>query len=191
MNSKISSEEVLLEVISNAENGDMSAFQSIVKNYQHYAYTVAFRVLTNDDDAKDVVQECFIRIWKNIGSYNKKVKFTTWMYKIVVNLCYDKLRIYKRENERIEIYDDEPAGSMDDPERLLTNKEQGEMIRTVSNGLPEKQRLVFVLRDLEEMTTEETSQILEISAESVKTNLSLARKAIRTKLIERRMNNEL
>ncbi|MDP2037765.1 MAG: RNA polymerase sigma factor [Ignavibacteria bacterium] len=184
MNSKIISEQELLELIKNAVEGDLSAFETILKSHQYYAYTVAFRVLTNDDDAKDVVQECFVRIWKSLGSYNRKVKFTTWMYKIVINLCYDKLRRRKTENERRETISAEIVSDIDSPEKLLTNKEQAEIIKHVSNSLPEKQRMVFVLRDLEELTTDEVSQIMNISIESVKTNLSLARKAIRTKLIK-------
>ena len=191
MNSKIIIEEELLELIGKAQKGDLQAFEAVLKNHQYYAYTVAFRVLTNDDDAKDVVQECFVRIWKSLGSYNKKVKFTTWMYKIVINLCYDKLRARKTENERRETISDDFASDIDNPERLLTNKEQAEIIKYVSNRLPEKQRMVFVLRDLEGLTTEEVSQIMEISVESVKTNLSFARKAIRTKLINWRMVDEL
>jgi RNA polymerase sigma-70 factor (ECF subfamily) len=191
MNSKIIAEEELLRLIKNAVEGDLSAFEAILKNHQYYAYTVAFRVLTNDDDAKDVVQESFVRIWKHLGSYNKKVKFTTWMYKIVINLCYDKLRARKMENERRETIDDGFVSGLDSPEKQLTNKEQAEIIKHVSNGLPEKQRMAFVLRDLEELTTDEVSQIMDISAESVKTNLSIARKTIRTKLIKWRVTNEL
>lgn len=191
MNSKVINEKDLLEFIKKAVDGDLSAFETILKNHQYYAYTVAFRVLTNDDDAKDVVQECFIRIWKSLGSYNRKVKFTTWMYKIVINLCYDKLRRRKAENERRELLDDQLANSLNNPEQLLCNKEQAKIIKHFSNGLPEKQRMVFVLRDLEELTTDEVSQIMNISVESVKTNLSLARKAIRTKLIKWSITNEL
>ncbi|RJQ62267.1 MAG: RNA polymerase sigma factor [Stygiobacter sp.] len=191
MNSKIIAEEELFRLIKNAVEGDLSAFEAILKNHQYYAYTVAFRVLTNDDDAKDVVQESFVRIWKHLGSYNKKVKFTTWMYKIVINLCYDKLRARKTENERRETIGDDFVSGLDNPEKQLTNKEQAEIIKHVSNGLPEKQRMVFVLRDLEELTTDEVSQIMDISAESVKTNLSIARKTIRTKLIKWRVTNEL
>lgn len=191
MNSKFIDEDRLLELIKETVRGNASSFETIVRSYQYYAYTVAFRVLTNDDEAKDVVQECFVKLWKNIGGYNKKVKFTTWMYKIVVNLCYDKLRRRKTENERRETIDDDFVSDIDNPEKLLTNREQAEMIKQVSRGLPEKQRMVFVLRDLEELTTEEVSEVLEMSVESVKANLSLARKAIRTKLIKWRISDEL
>jgi RNA polymerase sigma-70 factor (ECF subfamily) len=191
MNSKIITEEELLKLIREAQRGDLNAFETVLKNYQYYAYTVAFRVLTNDDDAKDVVQECFIRIWKNLGGYNAKVKFTTWMYKIVINLCYDKLRRRKSEYERNEVLDEQFIGSDDNPEQLLSNKEQAEIIKHISDGLPEKQRMVFVLRDLEELTTDEVSQIMEMSVESVKANLSIARKTIRAKLIKWRVADEL
>lgn len=191
MNSQFIAEEKLFKLIQETTEGNTSSFEIIVRSYQYYAYTVAFRVLTNSDEANDVVQESFIKLWKNIGGYNKKVKFTTWMYKIVVNLCYDRLRIRKRETERSEILDESTIVSLSNPEEQLSNKEQAEMIKALSNGLPDKQKMVFVLRDLEGLTTEEVSEIMEISAESVKTNLSLARKAIRIKLIKWRLSDEL
>lgn len=184
MNSIISSEENLIAILKEVELGNLSAFGVVVKNYQHYAFSVAFRCLSNEEDAKDVVQESFIKIWKNIGSFNGKVKFTTWMYKIVINLCYDKLRMRKRAVERCEELNEEIMESCENLEKLYVNKEQAEIIKYISDRLPKKQRFVFVLRDLEGLAAEEVSQVLDISIQSVKTNLSLARKEIRTRLIK-------
>ena len=88
--------EQLNELILKANNGDTKAFEVIVRNYNKFGYAVAFKILCNEEDAKDVVQECFIKIWKHLNEYDKKIKFTTWMYKIVVNLCFDKLKSQKR-----------------------------------------------------------------------------------------------
>ena len=93
----------LNELIERAKMGNVNAFTSIVNMHQHYAYAVAFKILCDEENSKDVVQESFIRIWKHIADYNQKSKFTTWMYKIVVNLCYDKLRRIKRQNHIIEL----------------------------------------------------------------------------------------
>jgi RNA polymerase sigma-70 factor, ECF subfamily len=191
MNSKVIDDELLSALIDAASGGSMQAFQTIVRSYQYYIYTIAFRVLAHDDEAKEVTQECFIRIWKNIGKFNKKVKFTTWIYKIAVNLCYDRLRQRKIENERFDRADFELICGNEDPEQVLTNKEQIEIITGICKGLPAKQRMVFVLRDLEDLAAGEVAKILEISVDSVKANLSIARKAIRTKLIKWRIHDGL
>ena len=89
------------ETIIRCKSGDMSAFQSLVEEYQIYAYKLAFRLLCSEDEAKDVVQESFIRVWRHIQKYDLRSKFTTWLYKIVTNLCYDHL---KARNRRTRIF---------------------------------------------------------------------------------------
>ncbi|NJD21122.1 MAG: RNA polymerase sigma factor [Melioribacter sp.] len=177
----------LNELILKAINGDAKAFERIVRDNYRFGYAVAFKILYNEDDAKDVVQDCFIKIWKHLNEYNKKIKFTTWMYKIVVNLCFDKLKLQKRKRNIFKNYDedsDDNTPSKIDLENDLTNKELAEMIKHFANGLSEKQKTVFILRDMEDLSIEEVSEIMNISSSSVKTNLFYARQSIRKKIIE-------
>jgi DNA-directed RNA polymerase specialized sigma24 family protein len=90
------------ELIKKAKNGDVHAFRQIVNEYQSYAYAVAFRFLYDECDAEDVVREVFIRIWNNLSGFDPRKKFTTWMYKIIINLCYDKAKSNKRRNRIFE-----------------------------------------------------------------------------------------
>ncbi|MBI5729788.1 MAG: RNA polymerase sigma factor [Ignavibacteriales bacterium] len=179
--------EQLNELILKANKGDTKAFEVIVRNYHKFGYAVAFKILYNEEDAKDVVQECFIRIWKHLNEYDKKIKFTTWMYKIVVNLCFDKLRSQKRKRNIFKNFDEEsvinaPGGI--DLEKELTNKELAAIIKHFASGLSEKQKTVFILRDMEDLSIEEVSEIMNISSGSVKTNLFYARQSIRKKIIK-------
>lgn len=179
--------EELNELILKANMGDTKAFEVIVRNYHHFGYAVAFKILYNEEDAKDIVQECFIRIWKHLYEYDKQVKFTTWMYKIVVNLCFDKLNSHKRRKNIFKNYDDTSADNVPggiDLEKELTNKELAAMIKHFSNGLSEKQKTIFILRDMEDLSVKEISEIMNISSGSVKTNLFYARQNIRKKIIE-------
>ena len=80
-------------IIERSRGGDGEAFRLLVKAHQGYAYALAFRLVCDDEAAKDVVQESFIRIWKHLPEYRPTVKFTTWMYRIVVNLSYDRLKM--------------------------------------------------------------------------------------------------
>ncbi len=186
MHYQIPAEEVN-ELIERSRNGDVRAFERIVRSYQRYGLAISFRIMCNQDDAKDIVQESFIRIWKNLKNYNSRSKFTTWMYKIIVNLCYDKLKSEKRNKKVFEKMSEEifelKSLSSSDLEREFSNRETAELIKYFSRELSEKQRIIFVLRDIEEFSINEVAGITGMSEASVKTNLFFARQSIRKKII--------
>jgi RNA polymerase sigma-70 factor, ECF subfamily len=173
-------------LIEKAAAGDVYSFKLLVDEFSGYVFSLAFKTLFNKEDAKDIVQESFIRAWKHLKNYKPEIKFTTWLYAIVVNLCYDKIKSEKRRNrlfdnlnnDRIDII----APQISELEETISNKDMILKIEQLSQGLSSKQRMVFVLRDLQNLTVEETSQILNISAGAVKTNLFHARKFIAGKL---------
>jgi RNA polymerase sigma-70 factor (ECF subfamily) len=174
----------LKETIDKIKAGDQSAFRQLVESHQQYAYSLAFRILCEEEEARDCVQESFIKTWKNIQSYKSDMKFTTWLYKIVTNTALDRYRKLKRLKQvRLE---DSPSVieklNHQDTAVQLDNKELGRMIRLVADGLPEKQNMVFVLRDIQGLNPSEVAEILEIPETAVKSNLYHARKAIRNRL---------
>lgn len=171
-------------IIKKAKKGDKDAFGQLVKHYQQYAFNLAFRIVCDEDDAKDIVQDSFIKIWKNMKDYLPKIKFTTWMYKIVSNTAIDHLRSNKKVlNVHLDDFQEKLMQySIHSPETILNNKETGELIQLFADKLSKKQKLVFVLRDLQGLKSSEVEQILDLPETSVKSNLYLARKAIREKL---------
>lgn len=171
-------------IIDKAKDGNKEAFGLLVKQHQQFAFNLAFRIICNEDDARDIVQESFIKIWKNMKQFNTKIKFTTWMYKIVSNTAIDHLRSAKKMTKVNidDVHDKLEQINEDHPERLLDNKITGDLIRLISDTLSEKQKLVFVLRDLEGLNPVEVSEILGLPENSIKSNLYLARKSIREKL---------
>jgi RNA polymerase sigma-70 factor (ECF subfamily) len=178
--------ESLEKLIEDAQKGDVTAFEKIVKYHQSYAYAVAFRFLYDEDDAEDIVQESFIRIWNHLQDFDPKMKFTTWMYKIIVNLCYDKAKSNKR---RISVFARLNGNSFKDDcienidiERDLTNKETVALIKFIADGLSEKQRMIFLLRDIQDLTVEEVAVVTGMSDSAIKTNLFFARQNIKKKL---------
>jgi RNA polymerase sigma-70 factor (ECF subfamily) len=184
MNIKISDDE-LIGLIEKAKEGDTRAFEKIVVSFQRYSYAVSFRILCSSEDAEEIVQESFIRIWKNLKSFDSSSRFTTWMYKIVVNLCYDRLRSrkrFRRSEGDPDLSVSQLPGSTD-LEREFSEKETVALIKYFSNGLSEKQKIIFVLRDLEEFSVKEVSDITGMSEPAVKTNLFFARQNIRKKII--------
>lgn len=174
----------LQKIIQKIKAGDQNAFRHLVEKHQQYAFRLAFRILCNEEEAKDMVQESFIKIWKNIDKYDTKMKFTSWMYKIVTNSALDRMRVLKRQiGIRLDqVSDLIISNSSGNPNTQLDNNELAQIITTLAHGLSEKQRLVFVMRDLEGFSSEETQEILELAETSVKSNLYHARKAIKEKL---------
>lgn len=171
-------------IIEQVKEGNKTAFKYLVEEYQKYAFNLAFRILCNEEDAKDVVQESFIKIWKNIKRFNTGLKFTTWMYKIVINTAIDKqksLRVSKTV-QLDEITNSILAIERDGPDARLNNDQLGKVIEQITSVLPEKQRLVFILRDLQSMDSPEVENVLDLTETSVKSNLYYARQVVRQKL---------
>ena len=174
------------EILERCAGGDLSAYRSLVEEYQDYVFALAFRVLCDEEEANDAVQEAFIRVWKNISRYAPEVKFTTWLHPIVTHICYDRLRSKRRKRMR-PLDEVDPSllvsfSAGDNPERLYGNREIAGAITILTEQLPPTQRIVFVLRDLQQLSVREVSGILRISENSVKTNLVHARKYLRQRL---------
>lgn len=176
--------EALKKIIRKAQRGDSSSFAFLVGEYQQYAFSLAFRILCDEEEAKDAVQESFIKIWKKLGEFETSKKFTTWMYTIVTNCAIDRLRAIKREKlvNMEEVAEEIGLLSHDQVNRQMDNREIGQLIQFLAEELPEKQRLVFVLRDLQGLDSKETLEILNETEVFVKSNLYLARKTIKEKL---------
>jgi RNA polymerase sigma-70 factor (ECF subfamily) len=172
------------EIIEQVKEGNKTAFKYLVEEYQKYAFNLAFRILCNEEDAKDVVQDSFIKIWKNIKQFNSGLKFTTWMYRIVINTAIDKHRSLIMSNvvQLDGISNSVFAIERDGPEARLNNEQLGNLIEEISGELPEKQRMVFVLRDLQGIESGEVETILGMNETLVKSNLYHARQVVRKKL---------
>ncbi len=180
--------ETTLDIIERCKQDDKDAFRELVEANQSYAFSLAFRMLCNEDDAKEVVQDSFIRVWRHISKYKKEIKFTTWLYKIVLNLCYDKIDSIKRRRQLFQSEEETSkfllTANETDIEREFTNRELASCIKGLSEKLSAKQQAVFVLRDLQGLETNEISEILDMPLKNIKSNLCLARKEIREKLIK-------
>ena len=178
--------EEIQKLIRRSLGGDLAAFRMLMESQQQYAYAVAFPLLRNEENAKDVVQEAFVRVWKNLGKYRHEVKFTTWLYKIVINLCYDRIKMDSRR-KNIFGYASDLAGSSDAAVSgtPYDEAEKTDLCRHAlaeAKNLPPKERLVFSLRDVQDFSIEEIAECTGISIASVKANLCYARKKIRIAL---------
>ncbi|QEH40489.1 RNA polymerase sigma factor [Chitinophaga sp. XS-30] len=177
-------EQSLNEWIARCQQGDTAAFGQIVTLYQSQIFAYVFRLVGNEDDAKDVVQETFLRAWTYCKTYDPKFRFRTWLYTIATNCSYDYLRSKKTlvpyAEENIILLSDQLANS--NLEQQLLNRNIASVIAQLTHSLTPKQKLVFTLKYLEGLETEEITVITRLTAEKVKSNLYLAKKNIKEAL---------
>lgn len=184
-------------LIHESTDGNMNSFRKLVEMHQSFVYATAFRLLCNEPDTEEVVQDTFVRVWRNLSRFNQDMRFTTWVYKIVVNLCYDRMRSGRvRKNtvliniEDIKLQD---PPSSENIEASYINAEQAGIIRYLTDTLPPQQRIVFSLSELEELSGEEISQITGMTPNKIKSNLYCAKQSMKKKLEiieERRKTHE-
>ena len=174
-----------LDIITRCQQGEKDAFRWVVQTHQRMLFSLALKMLCDEEEAKDMVQETFIRVWQSIRNYNQEKAFTTWIYTIASRLCLDRL---KRSRRITHVPDDELTlrrfASDSDSQRELENQEWVAIVRTMAEGLSDKQRLVFTLCQLEGLSSEEAEQITGLDARQVKSNLYVARQTIRKRLNE-------
>jgi RNA polymerase sigma-70 factor (ECF subfamily) len=169
------------EIIEECRKGNLQSFRKLVETSSGSAFNVAFRILGDEEEARDIVQETMITIWKTIKNIRSSAGFKTWLYRIVVNKCYDKLRKAKRNREFIadeNVWDLISNKISEEPSTELENRETARIIHLLTERLSPKQKAVFVLSDIEEMSNEEISDITGMSKTNVKANLHYARKRI-------------
>jgi len=181
------------ELVERAKRGDGSAFEALVSRYAHRVYNLAYRMLGNKDDAEDVLQETFLRAYKNLSDFRGEGSFLAWILQIATNISRRKIRnngrMLRSLDEEIELEEDTLTPQLPDwthasPEKLLMDKELQEYLQKAINTLPEKYRTVFVLRDLEGFSTQAVAKMLGITENNVKQRLHRARLALRKMLEE-------
>ena len=173
------------DIILRCQQGDKDAFRWVVKTYQQMVFSLTLKMMCDEEEAKDMVQETFIRVWQSISNYDVQQTFSTWVYTIASRLCLDRLKRIRRITA---LPDDEQAlrrfASDGDDLLALENKEWVSIVRTLAEGLSTKQRLVFTLCQLEGLPSNEVEQITGLDAKQVKSNLYVARQTIRKRLTD-------
>jgi RNA polymerase sigma-70 factor (ECF subfamily) len=172
------------EIIRYCQQGDQRAYAALVDRYQDRAFWVAFNMLGNQEDARDVVQEAFVRVFRAIHRFDFNMSFYTWLYRIVSNLSIDQLRKLKRR--RPVRLDDlgELAGELSGSETPSAGIEEDEMkreVRAVLDELPPHYKIVLVLRDLEGLSCKEIAAVTGASHPTVRWRLHTARKLFKEK----------
>jgi RNA polymerase sigma-70 factor (ECF subfamily) len=178
-------------LVAQAREGDTVAFGELVRRYEGKIFRLAQHITQNREDAEDVLQETFLKAYEHLDQFQGNSKFYTWIVRIAVNQALMKLRRRKADrsvslDETIDTGEDnivrEIAAWGEDPEERFSREELGELLDSAVKGLEPPYRSVFVLRDIEDLSTEETADALGLSIPAVKSRLLRARLQLREKL---------
>jgi RNA polymerase sigma-70 factor (ECF subfamily) len=179
------------QLVAQSREGDTSAFNELVRRYERKIFRLAQHITQNREDAEDVLQETFLKAYEHLDQFKGDAKFYTWIVRIAVNQALMKLRRRKTDksvsiDETIDTGEDtvtrEIAAWDEDPEQRFSREELGGILDTAVDSLEPLYRSVFVLRDIEELSTEETAEALGLSIPAVKSRLLRARLQLREKL---------
>ncbi|HZS51265.1 MAG TPA: sigma-70 family RNA polymerase sigma factor [Bryobacterales bacterium] len=179
------------ELVEQAKRGDTSAFGELVNRYERNIYRLARHITQNEDDAEDVLQETFLKAFANLDQFQGHSKFYTWLVRIAVNESLMKLRRRKADrsvslDEPVETGEDsmprEIAAWEENPEQKYGRAEMNAILSRAIDSLSPGFRTVFLLRDVEGFSTEETASALKLSIPAVKSRLLRARLQLREKL---------
>jgi RNA polymerase sigma-70 factor (ECF subfamily) len=178
-------------LVEKVRGGDVSAYDALVRKYERQVFRIAQHITGNREDAEDVMQDAFLKAYQKIDQFQGNSKFSTWLVRIAVNESLMRLR--KRRTGKMVSIDEDIAteeGSVPrdladwspNPEQNYNQAELAEILRKTIQGLPEGFRIVFVLRDVEGLSTEETAETLGLSVPAVKSRLLRGRLQLRERL---------
>jgi RNA polymerase sigma-70 factor (ECF subfamily) len=179
-----------LALVTRVRGGDQEAFGVLVERHSRAVFRVAYRLTGHEQDAEDVVQETFLRAYRQIGTFESRSSFATWLYRIAFNCAHDVLRQRPRagtrtsldddgQGERLEVADLSPSA---DPARELARRRLGERVQAAMAGLTHLERAAFVMRHFEGLSIEEIGRALDLRSSATKHSIFRAVRKLRMAL---------
>lgn len=173
-------------IIRKAIAGDSRAFAELVNTHQLFLYNLALRAVSNPHEAQDITQETFIRAWKGIKNFRGESGFRTWLYRIMMNHCYDRYPHLERDKNMISIEDDEKEIPVESYlEQFSDQSELTEYIHKQLKSLPEVSRLILSLRFQQELSYQEISEVMNMPIGTVKTTIFRAKAQLKEHLLSK------
>lgn len=187
MNNALSSEDLMARIA----RGDEDAFEILVNRHQTSVLNLVYRFIGDRTQAKDLAQEVFIRVWQAAKTYKPEAKFTTWIYRITANLCFNELKSSRRkrwysfnrsDEDGEHTFEETLVDSTPSAENILLEKERSREISDALQGLPDNQRMALVLKRYDALSYQEIAQIIGCSVSAVESLLVRAKRALQEKL---------
>ena len=176
------------QIVEKASSGDKRAFEELFKLYEQKIYNLTLRWTGDPNDALDASQEIFLRVYKYLPGFKKQSSFSTWIYRIAVNVCHD---FYVSSNNEIISIDDDDTDYQNfipdirySPENEFERRMVREALKEGILSLDEKQKAIIIMRDIEGLSYEKIAEILDINSGTVKSRIARAREKLRRKLVE-------
>ncbi len=182
-------------LINKAKQGNITAFEKLITSYEKVVYNISYRMFNNEEDAKDISQEVFIKFYKNLDKFDGTSKVSTWLYRITVNTCIDEMR--KRKGKETSSIDE--VISMDEgdlkkqyqndsktPEEKLISKENIDDLKKAIDSLSQNHKTLIVLRDIQGLSYSEIAEITDCSLGTVKSRLARARVQLKNIILKQK-----
>ncbi|HEU4551301.1 MAG TPA: sigma-70 family RNA polymerase sigma factor [Chitinophaga sp.] len=168
------------ELIARILKGEKRLFELIIRKYNQRLYRIGMSILDNEAEAEDAMQTAYIKAYEHLSGFEQRSSFATWLTRIMLNQCYEQ----KRKNRHVFTNIEQPDNfiNMKTPENELAGRELNNMLQLAIAQLPEKYRLVFVLREIEDLSVRDTSLSLDIEETNVKVRLNRAKAMLRENL---------
>ncbi|GAC1621493.1 MAG: RNA polymerase sigma factor RpoE [Candidatus Acidiferrum sp.] len=183
------------ELVGRAQQEDHAAFEELIRRHQSRVFAVAGRILRHKEDVEDVAQQAFVKAYFSLKRFDQRAAFTTWLYKITVNECWDMLRkkkvrplVYEAElsEEQTRQYVGAGEKAANAPD-VLNQMENRERVERLLDGLEARDRLMLILKEVEGFSIEEIAEIMNLNGNTVKVRLFRARRKISEKVRRRRV----
>jgi RNA polymerase sigma-70 factor (ECF subfamily) len=174
------------ELVSRAQRGDKEAFEELVQRHQHRVFAVAGGILRRREDVEDIAQQVFLKAYFSLKRFDQRAAFTTWLYKITVNECWDLLRkkkvrplVYESDLSEEQARQVITSGEKENPGPDISQKlEAREHVERLLEGLDERDRLMLILKEVEGYSIEEIAEVLSLNGNTVKVRLFRARRKV-------------
>ncbi|NRB58833.1 MAG: sigma-70 family RNA polymerase sigma factor [Winogradskyella sp.] len=167
-------------LIDSIKNGDTNAYAKLVDRYKDLVYTLAIRMLKNREEAEEIAQDTFIKVFKSLDKFKGDSKFSTWIYRVAYNTCLDAIKKNKKHQNDVAIdeYTFNKLDTIDNALESIIKEERSVLIKNCISRLPEESSVILTLFYFEELSLEEISKVINIEANTVKVKLFRARKKL-------------
>lgn len=167
------------EWVSQVLQGNKQAYAHLINKYKDKVYAILFRMVHQPQDAQDLTQECFIKAYNYLRSYDPTRNFSSWLYRIAINHCIDAKRFKLKKHQNIVEIDENLLSDGKSPESIYLKKEFASELRFLIDRLPEMYRIVLLLRYVDDLSYQEMSEILEVPVSSIQVRLHRAKQKLR------------
>ena len=170
------------DMVKGVSEGDEEAFEQLVEKYQHSVLSTIFRYVGDRAEAEDIAQEVFLKVWRHTKNFKGKSRFSTWLYRIVVNQCLGYRGKHKETLEPLDATIEKEVGS-ETPEVEAERRKEAEIVRKAVDELPSRQRIALILSKFEGKSYKEVAQIMGVSLSTVESLIFRAKASLKRKLL--------